>query len=628
MKTKTAIVTGLLLTSVLSANAFDITKNVRVGETVTLPQTVEYQGTNSTVDWDKKNVNTETEGIILVKGTLASGEDCNLHILVTNNPSTLSDTAHSISFSQKNLNVTAKSVGDNPYASVSVFVKDDEKALEFDRYDVTDAVAVQAEKLADGTAEFNVDLNDFPDGTYVYFVSSGETTAVGEFVYRNADSYVDAVLAANGDTLGTDLIALYDDYKIIIDLSLEDIYNSLSDEDKETVMKNMHKYVTSLENALFDDIQSAIDKETAMVMYLKSEDKKAFLENTDIDYASPLGIDTSANGYYGKLDGKDNVIKSIEKTNPKTSADLYKCFYDAVAVTAMNESVNADVYDILKDFDKVGDVEILGISDSLKKLDEKLTDSQRNDVLSKMAAVNKYSSTSEISHKLATEIASVTSSKGSGGSGGSGGGSTGKGNTTSATGASSYVSPSVGSVGSKTKFDDINDAPWAEMYINALAEKNIVNGDGDKFRPNDPVTRAEFSKILVNILDLPQSEYIIDFTDVNKTDWYAEYVNSLYTVGIINGVSETEFDPNGCLTREDMCVLVCRAKQYSDNIEIPSGNPDFADSNLISTYAVSAVAYLKEQGIVNGVGENMFMPKSVCSRAAVCKVAAQVFDIK
>lgn len=628
MKIKTALVTGLLLIMSLSANAFDITQSVRVGESVTLPSAVEYGGGSYPVQWDKKSVNTESEGVICVKGSLISGEECNLYILVTKKPSTLSDMAHTVSYSLKNLNITAKAEGDNKYASVSVYKKDDTKGLDFEKYDVNDAVAVQAEKIAGGMVEFNVGLSDFPDGTYVYFTASGETAASGEFIYRNADSYVEAVLAADGDTLGADLVTLYNNYEIIIRLSLADTYNSLSAEEKETVMINMHKTVTAMGNAVFDDIEASIDRETAMIMYFKAADKKAFLESSAPYYSLPLGIDMSADGYYNGLDGKDKVIRYITKANPLTSAELYKSFYEAVAVTAMNECTKSEVYNILKDFDKVGNVSILSITGSLKTLDEKLTDSQRNDVLSKMAAVDTYSSPSDISAKLASEIASATSSGSTGGSSSGSSGSGGKGNSTSSGGSTVYIPSTVKQEQASVKFIDIGEAPWAEIYINALAEKNIINGDGDKFRPNDPVTRAEFSKILVNILGIPQSVYSLKFTDVDENSWYADYVNRLYGAGIINGVSETEFDPNGYLTREDMCVLVCRAKQYSEKIDIPSGNPDFADGSTISGYALASVAYLQETGVVNGVGENMFMPKSVCSRAAICKTVAQFFDIK
>ncbi len=626
MKRKTALVTGLLLMTAMPSNAFDIIQNARVGEIVSMPSSVEYEGSTYSVQWDKKSVNTESEGIIYVKGESSLGDDCNLYILVTKNPSTLTEIAHTVSYSVKNLNVTAAADGDNDYASVSVYRKDETKGFDFKLYDVSEAIAVQAEKIAEGKAEFNVDLSEFGDGTYVYFITSGESIGAGEFIYLDTDSYVSSVLSASGDTLGTDLVTLYNNYEIIMGLSLEDTYNSLSEEEKKTVMKNMHATVTAMEKAVFDDIEAEIDRETAMVMYLKAADKKAFLESIQPDYSTPLGIDTATDSYYDGLSGKENAVSYITNANPQKSADLYKAFYEAVAVTAMNESTNADVYDILKDFDKVGDISILGITDSLNKLKDELDDSQRNNVLSKMAAVTTYSVPSDISSKLASEITTVTTPAGTGGTTGSGGG--GRGNSTSSGGGAVYVPTKIEQESTTIKFSDIGAAQWAEKYINTLAEKKIVNGDGDKFRPNDPVTRAEFSKILVNIIGLPQSDYNLKFGDVNENDWYADYVNRLYGAGIINGVSETEFNPNGYLTREDMSVLVCRAKTYMDGSEIPERTPDFADSDDISGYAKAAVAYLQSEGVINGVGENLFMPKSVCSRAAICKVAVEFFDIK
>ena len=100
-----------------------------------------------------------------------------------------------------------------------------------------------------------------------------------------------------------------------------------------------------------------------------------------------------------------------------------------------------------------------------------------------------------------------------------------------------------------------------QAAIEALAERGIINGKSDtEFDPHANMTRAEFAAIIVKALGLPfKAEN--PFTDVTKNDWYCDYINTASAYGIVNGVSADKFNPNGTITREEAVVMLARTAQ-------------------------------------------------------------------
>ena len=99
---------------------------------------------------------------------------------------------------------------------------------------------------------------------------------------------------------------------------------------------------------------------------------------------------------------------------------------------------------------------------------------------------------------------------------------------------------------------------WADIDIEKLAEDNILSGYEDgMFRPNDFITRAETSKVLtaalkLNLLD----EGIISINDIDETHWSYNYVVTLAKSGIINGYPDGSFRPDQEITREEFSTLI------------------------------------------------------------------------
>ena len=173
----------------------------------------------------------------------------------------------------------------------------------------------------------------------------------------------------------------------------------------------------------------------------------------------------------------------------------------------------------------------------------------------------------------------------------------------------------------KTPFGDLEAADWAKESIAKLYVKGVVSGDGENFYPNRSVTRAEFTKMLVNSLGLLKNDVKCEFGDISEDSWEYIYVASAVESGIVTGDENGNFNGGSEISREDMCVMLYRAWQVRNGGEYENSE-SFADESQISSYAKDAVYAMRAFGIINGVGDNNFAPKTTATRAMAAKVIA------
>ena len=168
------------------------------------------------------------------------------------------------------------------------------------------------------------------------------------------------------------------------------------------------------------------------------------------------------------------------------------------------------------------------------------------------------------------------------------------------------------------KFADISASHWAYNAISTLSDKNIVSGyDDNTFKPDKEITREEFVKIIVSALGIPTSEQINEFSDVAQNAWYAPYVNAAFKAGFVSGKGNSAFGVGEKITREEMAVIVRRAVS-----DIVNNRPysAFSDDSEISDYAKKAIEELYSAGMINGISETEFSPKSIVTRAQAAKI--------
>ncbi|MGE6664612.1 S-layer homology domain-containing protein [Paenibacillus xylanexedens] len=101
---------------------------------------------------------------------------------------------------------------------------------------------------------------------------------------------------------------------------------------------------------------------------------------------------------------------------------------------------------------------------------------------------------------------------------------------------------------------------WAETEVNDMGSRMVIEGITDTtFEPNRGVTRAEFAAILVRGLGLKPGERVNSFKDVNGNEWYADAVTTATSYGLIDGYENGTFRPQAQITRQEAMALIARA---------------------------------------------------------------------
>lgn len=111
-------------------------------------------------------------------------------------------------------------------------------------------------------------------------------------------------------------------------------------------------------------------------------------------------------------------------------------------------------------------------------------------------------------------------------------------------------------------FNDVAKGCWAANYIGYMQQFGIVTGYTDgSFRPNAPVTRAEFAAIASRFEKLTQGSK--SFTDVPDTHWAVKYINFAATRGWVTGYADGTFKPEHSITRAEVAAVTCRLLERS-----------------------------------------------------------------
>lgn len=112
---------------------------------------------------------------------------------------------------------------------------------------------------------------------------------------------------------------------------------------------------------------------------------------------------------------------------------------------------------------------------------------------------------------------------------------------------------------SENHFSDVSADKWYNNAVSTLCHMGVLGGYSDgTFRPNAPITRAEFAKIAVSFSQRNGSAVYHYFTDVKTTDWFAPAVTAAKDNGLIEGYSDGSFKPENKITRAEACAIVNR----------------------------------------------------------------------
>ncbi|MBO7149148.1 MAG: S-layer homology domain-containing protein [Clostridia bacterium] len=167
-------------------------------------------------------------------------------------------------------------------------------------------------------------------------------------------------------------------------------------------------------------------------------------------------------------------------------------------------------------------------------------------------------------------------------------------------------------------FDDIADNFWGRDYIDFVTLKGLFNGvSATEFSPNGTMTRA----MLVTVLGRLSGEYAsrvkdICFTDVNVSAWYAPYVQWALNKGIIDEGSA--FRPDDNATREELADMLYRyAKSEYKGGDVSAVAMSFSDAASVTPAYVDGIKFCTSNGIISGYEDKSVKPKNSATRTEV-----------
>ncbi|BAZ12728.1 S-layer domain-containing protein [Calothrix sp. NIES-4071] len=181
------------------------------------------------------------------------------------------------------------------------------------------------------------------------------------------------------------------------------------------------------------------------------------------------------------------------------------------------------------------------------------------------------------------------------------------------------VAPTPSYAQTATTFTDVQSDYWASQFIQQLAQRGVIAGFPDgSFRPQAPVTRAQFAAMLNKAFQKNAVRQGIRFSDVRSDYWALNAIQQAYTTGFLSGYPNSRFAPEEQIPRQQVLVSLANGLEFSPQGNVESILQAFNDSTNIASYARSPIAAATENRIVVNYPNLKFLnPEQVATRAQV-----------
>lgn len=186
---------------------------------------------------------------------------------------------------------------------------------------------------------------------------------------------------------------------------------------------------------------------------------------------------------------------------------------------------------------------------------------------------------------------------------------------------------------------------WSEAIVEQARQKCIISGKAlGRFAPDEPVTRAELTKIAVEAFKVASASGTTGFSDVSDSEWYATYVKAAKLAQIVNGYGDGSFKPNNSVNRAEALKIILEAGAKTGNGR-SVGNLDGTFSNWLSTHPTYTYVQFPDvkvadwfgkyvltgfqQSVVSGYydrGTTVFRPGQPVTRAEAVKIIMSIIQ--
>ncbi|MBW4452618.1 MAG: S-layer homology domain-containing protein [Nostoc indistinguendum CM1-VF10] len=171
----------------------------------------------------------------------------------------------------------------------------------------------------------------------------------------------------------------------------------------------------------------------------------------------------------------------------------------------------------------------------------------------------------------------------------------------------------------QTSFSDVSSNYWAAQFIQQLSQRGVIAGFPDgSFRPEEPVTRAQFAAMVNKAFQKAPQRQAINFADVPSNYWASSAIGQAYTIGFLSGYPGNRFEPNQAIPRQQVLVSLANGLEYAPSANTESTLQYFNDASNIASYARSPIAAAtQKQIVVNYPNVKFLNPTATATRAQV-----------
>ena len=177
---------------------------------------------------------------------------------------------------------------------------------------------------------------------------------------------------------------------------------------------------------------------------------------------------------------------------------------------------------------------------------------------------------------------------------------------------------------------DVEKSDWFYPYVEYVAGKDYMKGiSSTQFAPMMEMNRAMFVTVLYR-LDNPKGvSSQSNFVDVPSDTWYTQAVNWAAANKIVNGIGGDKFAPDDSITREQICTIVARyveyrAKKDGKTYKTTEKEKTFPDADQIGEYAKEAVKKCQMWGLIEGNEKGYMNPLNTATRAEVATIVQRL----
>ena len=165
-------------------------------------------------------------------------------------------------------------------------------------------------------------------------------------------------------------------------------------------------------------------------------------------------------------------------------------------------------------------------------------------------------------------------------------------------------------------FSDVEDGRWSAASINYAVKCGYMKGvGGDMFDPEGSLTRAMVATVLWRREGEPAPTAPSGFSDVPDGEWYSSAVAWAKETGVVKGITDSTFEPDGLITREQLATMLFRFSS-SAQVSVPerADLTPFSDDEKVSDWAGEPLEWAVEAGLIKGTDGNRLAPVGNATR--------------